>query len=149
MMAVDSLRDTYHVNRVQPADFEINWAAQAYRPEIIRAIHDAKSIGPWKTLEEITGGAITQGRTPVYSEKGVPCLKTRHVLGIEINRNDPDRVSPEFAAAHSNLRLLRNDIVLNRSGVGSVLSAAQSKPKKIDNASKEIVGERRVVSSDV
>jgi type I restriction enzyme, S subunit len=119
-MAVDSLRDTFHVNRIKPDEIGLLLSAQSYRPEITQAKKQIRSLGNWQTLQSICNEPITQGQSPVYSQTGYPCLKTRHILGIVVSADNPDYMTLESAKELEKYAVKYQTILMNRSGVGSI-----------------------------
>jgi type I restriction enzyme, S subunit len=119
-MAVDSLRDTFHVNRVQPEEIGLLLSAQSYRPDITKAISQIKSMKNWQSLQSICSEPITQGQSPVYALSGHPCLKTRNVLDLIISLDNVDLITPESAKQLERFAVKYQTILMNRSGAGSI-----------------------------
>jgi type I restriction enzyme, S subunit len=121
-MAVDSLRETRHINRIRAADLTSLWTAQSYRPEITRALAEVRGRGNWLPLGQMCSQPIAQGRTPTYAEgrSGYPCLKTKHVNGLIVDESEPDFVTVECALELGRFKVAEATVLMNRSGAGSV-----------------------------
>jgi type I restriction enzyme, S subunit len=119
-MAVDSLRDTFHINRVKPEDLSDRLTAQSYRPDIIKAIKQVHDWGTWDRLENLCAKPISQGRTPVYASTGRACLKTRNVVDLIVSREEVDWVSEQYAKTVKRFWIQDEDLLMTRSGSGSI-----------------------------
>jgi type I restriction enzyme S subunit len=121
-MAVDSLRETRHINRIRSEDLSALWTAQSYRPDITSALVEVRRMRDWRPLGTMCREPITQGRTPAYSadRAGYPCLKTKHVSGLIVDDADPDWVTIECASALSKFKVAQSTVLMNRSGAGSI-----------------------------
>jgi type I restriction enzyme, S subunit len=119
-MAVDSLRDTFHTNRVNPNDLNDRLTAQSYRPDIIKAIKQIHDWGKWDRLKNLCDQPISQGRTPVYASTGRVCLKTRNVVNLIVSRDEVDWVSEEHAKTVKRFWIQDEDLLMTRSGSGSI-----------------------------
>lgn len=119
-MAVDSQRDTFHINRVKPEEIGLLLSAQSYRPEITTAIKQIKKGRKWKPLQSICSEPITQAQSPVYAEKGHPCLKTRNILNLIASKDEVDYVTFESAKKLKRFTVKNQTILMNRSGAGSI-----------------------------
>jgi type I restriction enzyme, S subunit len=119
-MAVDSLRDTFHTNRVNPNDLNDRLTAQSYRPDIIKAIKHIHDWGKWDRLKNLCDKPISQGRTPVYASTGRVCLKTRNVVNLIVSRDEVDWVSEEHAKTVKRFWIQDEDLLMTRSGSGSI-----------------------------
>jgi len=60
-MAVDSLRDTFHKNWVEPDEIGLLLSAQSYRADITKAVKDIKASASWLSLQEICNNKIGPG----------------------------------------------------------------------------------------
>jgi type I restriction enzyme S subunit len=122
MMAVDSLRETRHINRIRPRDLSLLWTAQSYRPDITSALAKIRSLPRWLPLGSMCSEPITQGRTPEYGtgDEVYPCLKTKHINGLIVDGFDPDWVTPACALALSKFKVQQASVLMNRSGAGSI-----------------------------
>jgi type I restriction enzyme S subunit len=100
-MAVDSLRETRHINRISPKDHSTLWTAQSYRPDITSALSAVRRMPRWFPLGEMCLDPIAQGRTPEYAtnDSGYPCLKTKHINGLIVDDSSPDWVTLECATS--------------------------------------------------
>jgi type I restriction enzyme, S subunit len=119
-MAVDSLRDTFHTNRVNPNDLNDRLTAQSYRPDIIKAIKQIYDWGNWDRLKNLCDKPISQGRTPVYALTGRVCLKTRNVVNLIVSKDEVDWVSEEHAKTVKRFWIQDEDLLMTRSGSGSI-----------------------------
>jgi type I restriction enzyme S subunit len=122
MMAVDTLRETRHINRIRAGDLTELWTAQSYRPEITEALSDVRRSGKWLPLGQMCSQPIAQGRTPVYATdgSGYPCLKTKHINGLIVDDSEPDFVTAECASALARFKVATETVLMNRSGAGSI-----------------------------
>ncbi len=118
-MAVDSERDSYHVTQVRPVDILDRLNAQAYRPEILKAIDQIKADN-WCHLGDVVDGRISQGPTPTYGMSEEICLKTKHVQPILPNEETEGSIDPAFAANHADSKIQAGTVLINRSGAGSI-----------------------------
>lgn len=121
-MAVDSLRETRHINRIRAQDLSALWTAQSYRPDITSALAAVRRLPSWLPLGSMCSEPIAQGRTPDYATEngGYPCLKTKHVNGLIVDDSDPDWVTLECASSLAKFKVQQSTVLMNRSGAGSV-----------------------------
>lgn len=119
-MAVDSLRDTFHVNRIASEEIGLLLSAQSYRPEITQAISQIKSYKNSQPLQSICSEPISQGQSPTYAEHGHPCLKTRNVLDLIVSSDDLAYITAESAEQLERFSVEYQTILMNRSGAGSI-----------------------------
>ena len=119
-MAVDSLRETFHTNRIQPNDLNERLTAQSYRPDIIKAIKQIHNWGNWDKLENLCIQPIAQGRTPIYAKTGRVCLKTRNIVNLIVSKEEVDRVPEEYAKTVKRFWIQDSDLLMTRSGSGSI-----------------------------
>lgn len=119
-MAVDSLRDTFHINRVEPDEIGLLLSAQSYRTEITKAVRDIKTSANWLPLQSVCNNKISPGPHPKYGRSGHPCLKTRNVLEILISKDSFDWVPFHLAEPMKRFFVKNADILLNLTGAGSI-----------------------------
>jgi type I restriction enzyme S subunit len=93
--------------------------AQAYRPEILKAIDEIKADN-WCALGDVVDGRITQGATPTYGTSEEICLKTKHVQPILPDEEIEGSIDPAFAANHADMKVQAGTVLINRSGAGSI-----------------------------
>ena len=118
-MAVDSLRETRHINRISTRDLSVLWSAQSYRPDITAALRGIRSM-TWRPLAQLCANAIGPGPHPTFTSAGHPCLKTKNVLGVVIDASELDFVAPSDATRWPHYCIEREDLVLNVTGAGSI-----------------------------
>lgn len=119
MMAVDSLRETHHINRVRAQDLGVLWSAQSYRPDVTGALQKIRSM-PFRPLSAICSNAIGPGPHPKFAAAGHPCLKTKNVLGMVVDAGDVDFAEPADARRWPHYQVQPEDLVLNVTGAGSI-----------------------------
>jgi type I restriction enzyme S subunit len=119
-MSVDSKRENFHMNWVGVDKLSDFLTAQTYRPEITEALVKIKSFGKWSHLHEMCAEPIRQGVSPAYAEEGYPCLKSKHTNNLIVDRTDYDFVTEEFAQSKSHLKVKNEDILITRSGAGTI-----------------------------
>lgn len=119
-MAVDSLRDTFHKNWVEPDEIGLLLSAQSYRADITRAVKDIKASVSWLSLQEICNNKIGPGPHPKYGNSGHPCLKTKHVMGLIIPKSNFDWVPVHLAKPMKRFFVQDGNILLNITGAGSI-----------------------------
>jgi type I restriction enzyme S subunit len=119
MMAVDSLRETRHINRISPRDIGVLWSAQSYRPDITAAVRKIRSMA-WRPLAELCVNPIGPGPHPSFAPTGHPCLKTKNVLGVVVDTNEMDFVDPNNITRWPHYLIESEDLVLNITGSGSI-----------------------------
>jgi type I restriction enzyme, S subunit len=121
-MAVDSLRETRHINRIRPQDLSTLWTAQSYRPDITTALEAVRRLPSCLPLGSMCADPIAQGRTPDYAtdDGGYPCLKTKHINGLIVDDSEPDWVTLECASSLARFKVQQATVLMNRSGAGSV-----------------------------
>ncbi len=119
MMAVDSLRETRHINRISPRDIGVLWSAQSYRPDITAAIRKIRSMA-WRPLVDLCVNPIGPGPHPSFVPVGHPCLKTKNVLGTLVDTNEVDFVGLDDVRRWPHYLIEREDLVLNITGSGSI-----------------------------
>jgi type I restriction enzyme S subunit len=119
-MSVDTKRENFHVNRVEVDKLSDFLTAQTYRPEITEALAKIKSFGNWKHLNELCAEPIRQGVSPVYAEKGYPCLKSKHTRNLIVDKTNYDFVTEEFSVDKAHLKVKNEDVLITRSGAGTI-----------------------------
>jgi type I restriction enzyme, S subunit len=119
-MAVDSLRDTFHKNWVEPDEIGLLLSAQSYRADITKAVKDIKTSVNWLSLQEICNNKIGPGPHPKYGDSGHPCLKTKHVMGLLISKSNFDWVPVYLAKPMKRFFVQDGNILLNITGAGSI-----------------------------
>ncbi len=118
-MAVDALREKFHVSRVKASELGDFLSAQTYRPEILEAQHKVKSF-KLVTLQGLCKVKIRQGPTPIYAETGDYCFKSKHIQGLLATATDGDKVDPIFSKENERFKIHKGDIVIARKGVGTI-----------------------------
>lgn len=119
-MSVDTLRETFHINRVSAARIQDFLTAQTYRPEITRAKERIRSL-EWEYLQDICSKPIRQGKSPVYSnDGGLICVKPRNTKGVLLSLQGVDYIESSAKSKFLAQRLMNEDIVITRSGAGTI-----------------------------
>jgi type I restriction enzyme S subunit len=119
-MSVDTLRETFHINRVTPDKIQDFLTAQTYRPEITNAKEKIKSL-PWSYLQSVCRRPIRQGKSPTYADDaGLICIKPKNTNEIIVSLDDTSYISTSTKDEVSGQRLQRGDIVITRSGSGTI-----------------------------
>lgn len=119
-MAVDALRETFHINRVSPEKLEDFLTAQTYRPEITRAKEKIESL-TWGELQSFCRRPIRQGKSPTYVDgQGLTCIKPKHTSEMIVSFEETDNIDPRSKGKVAGQRLLHGDIVITRSGAGTI-----------------------------
>ncbi|EPA0984575.1 restriction endonuclease subunit S [Vibrio parahaemolyticus] len=118
-MSVDALRETFHINVVKVDQLEDFLSAQTYRKEITEA-YDKITKNDFVELQTLCEAPIRQGATPVYSSKGVACLKSKHTTSILTDEPRGDLVDVAWALEHKDIRLSFGNVVITRKGSGTI-----------------------------
>lgn len=118
-MSVDTLRETFHINRINPSEIDDFLSAQTYRLDITNAYTTIRSK-KHAALQSLCATLIKQGPTPVYDESGVACLKSKHTVELICSEPNDDLVSVSWAKDHQDEQVIRGDIVITRKGVGTI-----------------------------
>ena len=118
-MSVDALRETFHINVVKVDQLEDFLSAQTYRKEITDA-YDKITQNGYVELQSLCEAPIRQGATPVYSSKGVACLKSKHTTSILTDEPRGDLVDLAWALEHKDIRLSFGNVVITRKGSGTI-----------------------------
>ncbi|MBT2989948.1 MAG: restriction endonuclease subunit S [Candidatus Thiodiazotropha sp. (ex Ctena orbiculata)] len=63
---------------------------------------------------------ITPGRGPKYSATGIPCLKTRNVGNVLVDKETEEFVSYEYSERNDRLRVPADSVLMTLSGAGSI-----------------------------
>src|SRR5690606_6232858 len=118
-MSVDTLRETFHINRVTPDKIQDFLTAQTYRPEITKAKEKIKSL-PWVLLQSVCKRPIRQGKSPSYAEEaGLPCIKPKNTNEMIVSLEELSYNHTENKEEGARQQLQRADIVNTRSGPGT------------------------------
>lgn len=119
-MSVDTLRETFHINRVTPDKIQDFLTAQTYRPEITKAKEKIKSL-PWAYLQDVCKRPIRQGKSPTYIDgTGLICIKPKNTNEMIVSLEETDRINASTRDEVAGQRLQRGDIVITRSGSGTI-----------------------------
>ncbi|HAE8194413.1 TPA: restriction endonuclease subunit S [Salmonella enterica subsp. enterica serovar Vietnam] len=118
-MSVDTLRETFHVNRIKPSALDDFLTAQTYRPEITDTYRKISTLRHQK-LQFFADNKISQGPTPVYAKEGKPALKSKHTVDMITEFPEGDLVSPDWANQKIKHLINRNDLVITRKGSGTI-----------------------------
>lgn len=119
-MSVDTRREAHHINRVRPADIQDFLTAQTYRPEVVKAKEKVQSL-TWKPLQSVCKHPIRQGKSPTYCEGGeLICIKPKHTNEMIVSLEGADFIDPATLSNVAGQRLEPGDIVITRSGSGTI-----------------------------
>ena len=118
-MSVDTLRENFHINRISSDLLQDFLTAQTYRPEITLAKEKLLKL-PHTVLQNLCNKPIRQGKSPKYAEKGLKCIKPRNTVDLLVSLNDIDYIDPSTENDISNQCLAYGDIVITRSGSGTI-----------------------------
>ncbi|HBO5504241.1 hypothetical protein OD762_17125 [Pseudomonas aeruginosa] len=119
-MSVDTLRETFHINRVTPEKIQDFLTAQTYRPEITKAKEDIKAL-PWVFLQHVCKRPIRQGKSPSYADDtGLLCIKPKNTNEMIVSLEELSYIQPASKDEVAGQRLQRGDIVITRSGSGTI-----------------------------
>lgn len=119
-MSVDTLRETFHINRVTPDKIQDFLTAQTYRPEITKAKEKIKSL-PWVFLQSVCKRPIRQGKSPSYAgDAGLLCIKPKNTNEMIVSLEELSYIQPATKDEVAGQRLQNGDIVITRSGSGTI-----------------------------
>lgn len=118
-MSVDTLRETFHINRISTADMQDFLTAQTYRPEITQAKNHILSLNNC-TLQSVCTKPIQQGKSPKYAENGLKCIKPKNTNDMLVSIDDIDWIDPATKEQIQKQKLDYGDIVITRSGSGTI-----------------------------
>ncbi|QXH90139.1 hypothetical protein HU773_004465 [Pseudomonas shahriarae] len=119
-MSVDTLRETFHINRVAPDKIQDFLTAQTYRPGITEAKEKIKSL-PWVFLQSVCKRPIRQGKSPSYAEDaGLLCIKPKNTNEMIVSLEELSYIKQASKDEVAGQRLQMGDIVITRSGSGTI-----------------------------
>lgn len=119
-MSVDTLRETFHINRITPDKIQDFLTAQTYRPEITKAKEKIKSL-PWVFLQSVCKRPIRQGKSPSYADDaGLLCIKPKNTNEMIVSLEALSYIQPASKDDIAGQRLQNGDIVITRSGSGTI-----------------------------
>ncbi|EKY6537882.1 restriction endonuclease subunit S [Escherichia coli] len=118
-MSVDTLRETFHINRISTSDLQDFLTAQTYRPEITQAKNHILSLKNC-SLQAVCTKPIQQGKSPKYAEKGLKCIKPKNTNDMLVSINDIDWIDSSTKDQIQKQKLAYGDIVITRSGSGTI-----------------------------
>ncbi|MEX5592512.1 hypothetical protein [Pseudomonas orientalis] len=119
-MSVDTLREIFHINRVTPDKIQDFLTAQTYRPEITKAKEKIKAL-PWAFLQSVCTRPIRQGKSPSYTEgSGLLCIKPKNTNEMIVSLEELSNIQPASKDEVAGQRLQKDDIVITRSGSGTI-----------------------------
>ncbi|MCG9786471.1 restriction endonuclease subunit S [Vibrio mediterranei] len=135
-MSVDTLRETFHINKIKPSSLDDFLTAQTYRPEITATFQQISRL-KHESLQSLAENKISQGPTPVYSNVGKPALKSKHTVEMIAESPKGDFVCPSWAEEKKKFLIKRNDLVVTRKGSGTIGRVSiffESKPLNSDDS---------------
>ncbi|WXP69958.1 restriction endonuclease subunit S [Escherichia coli] len=118
-MSVDTLRETFHINRISTSDLQDFLTAQTYRPEITQAKNHILSLKNC-SLQAVCTKPIQQGKSPKYAEKGLKCIKPKNTNDMLVSIDDIDWIDSSTKNQIQKQKLGYGDIVITRSGSGTI-----------------------------
>ncbi len=118
-MSVDTLRETFHINRISTSDLQDFLTAQTYRPEITQAKNHIFSLKNC-SLQAVCTKPIQQGKSPKYAEKGLKCIKPKNTNDMLVSIDDIDWIDSSTKDQIQKQKLGYGDIVITRSGSGTI-----------------------------
>ncbi|HGU7885223.1 TPA: restriction endonuclease subunit S [Escherichia coli] len=118
-MSVDTLRETFHINRISTSDLQDFLTAQTYRPEITKAKNHILSLKNC-SLQAVCTKPIQQGKSPKYAEKGLKCIKPKNTNDMLVSIDDIDWIDSSTKDQIQKQKLGYGDIVITRSGSGTI-----------------------------
>lgn len=118
-MSVDTLRETFHINRISASDLQDFLTAQTYRPEITQAKSHILSLNNC-SLQSVCTKPIQQGKSPKYVENGLKCIKPKNTNDMLVSIDDIDWIDPATKDQIQKQKLSYGDIVITRSGSGTI-----------------------------
>lgn len=118
-MSVDTLRETFHINRISTSDLQDFLTAQTYRPEITQAKNHILSLKNC-SLQAVCTKPIQQGKSPKYAEKGLKCIKPKNTNDMLVSIDDIDWIDSSTKGQIQKQKLAYGDIVITRSGSGTI-----------------------------
>ncbi|MDA4253036.1 restriction endonuclease subunit S [Escherichia coli] len=118
-MSVDTLRETFHINRISTSDLQDFLTAQTYRPEITQAKNHILSLKNC-SLQAVCTKPIQQGKSPKYAEKGLKCIKPKNTNDMLVSIDDIDWIDSSTKDQIQKQKLAYGDIVITRSGSGTI-----------------------------
>lgn len=118
-MSVDTLRETFHINRISTSDLQDFLTAQTYRPEITQAKNHILSLKNC-SLQAVCTKPIQQGKSPKYTEKGLKCIKPKNTNDMLVSIDDIDWIDSSTKDQIQKQKLAYGDIVITRSGSGTI-----------------------------
>ncbi len=119
-MSVDTLRENFHINRISVKDLQDFLTAQTYRPEITDVKHKILALNH-VSLQSVCSKPIRQGKSPKYTENtGLICIKPRNTNSMLVSADEVDWIEPSTKAEIQNQKLVYGDVVITRSGSGTI-----------------------------
>lgn len=119
-MSVDTLRENFHINRISVKDLQDFLTAQTYRPEITDVKHKILALNH-VSLQSVCSKPIRQGKSPKYTENtGLICIKPRNTNDMLVSAEEVDWIEPSTKAEIQNQKLVYGDVVITRSGSGTI-----------------------------
>jgi type I restriction enzyme S subunit len=119
-MSVDTLRETFHINRISTNDLGGFLTAQTYRPEITGAINKVRSLRYVK-LQSVCDTPIRQGKSPKYIDgAGLKCIKPKNTRNLIVDLSSCDSIDVSTIDDIRRQKLEYGDIVITRSGSGTI-----------------------------
>ena len=119
-MSVDTLRETFHISRVSSKLLGDFLTAQTYRQEITEAKEKIQQLH-FTSVQNVCDRPIRQGKSPKYSNAtGLICIKPKNTREIIVELEDCDFIDPLSREELSQQKLQYADVVITRSGAGTI-----------------------------
>ncbi|WP_407855318.1 restriction endonuclease subunit S [Enterococcus hailinensis] len=80
-----------------------------------------------EVTEKIGSGKTPKGGSSVYSDKGIPLLRSQNIYNDRVNFNDIVYITKDIDGGMANSRVLKNDVLLNITGASIGRSAVYIK----------------------
>ena len=141
-MSVDTLRETFHINRISNFYLQDFLTAQTYRPEITAAKKHILGLNNC-TLQSVCTKLIQQGKSPKYSSEGLKCLKPRNTNTMLVSIDDIDWIDISTKEKIQNQRVSYGDILITRSGSGTIGRASIYPYKDTPLSTSKVIEKRR------
>jgi len=92
-----------------------------YQPKYL-SVYNVLEKANWeiKEIKELCKDPVNRGKTPEYTDKGIPVIKTINLKNSEIVRDPISYVSEEFYEKNERCAIEKYDILVASTGVGSI-----------------------------
>ncbi|MBD1388977.1 restriction endonuclease subunit S [Neiella sp. HB171785] len=118
-MSVDTLRESFHINKISSQDLGDFLTAQTYRPEITEVKNHILTLVS-EPMQNVCDRAIRQGKSPKYATAGLTCIKPKNTREMIVSIDDVDYIDESTYEEVKNQELQYGDVVVTRSGSGTI-----------------------------